>query len=88
MTSKVILIEWRNPKSKYEQDKYGWTEVEGDIAKVFIKKKQPSQELVDTFFHEMTHVFLGFHKKSKRMSDKQEEYLATKVGKVVASLLQ
>lgn len=86
--SKVILIEWRDPKNKYEKDKYGWTEVDGSVAKVFIKRKQCSKELTDTFFHEMAHVFFGFHSKNKRMSDKQEEYLAAKIGQLAAALLK
>ena len=88
MTNKVILIEWRTPKTKYEKSKYGTTEVNGDIARVYIQQNQSSKELVDTFFHEMAHVFFGFHKKNKHMTDEQEEYLAGKVGKLVAGLLQ
>lgn len=90
MTTKAIVIEWRNPRSKSEAECWGETLFENGIAKVFInlKKNRNSSEAVDTFFHEMAHVFLGFHTKNKAMSVQKEEYLATKVGNIVADLLR
>jgi len=82
------VIEWRKSNSKYEKSRYGTTEVEGNIAKVFIDSTQSPEESVDTFFHEMAHVFFGFHTKNKKMSDQQEEYLAAKIGHIAAALLK
>jgi len=82
------VIEWRKPATKFEKSRYGTTEVSGNIAKVFIDEKQNSQEMVDTFFHEMAHVFFGFHSKNKKMTDKQEEYLSAKIGSIAALLLK
>lgn len=88
MTSKAIFIEWRNSRTKEEKEVYGMTEVNGDVAKIYMRRRQCSRELVDTFFHEMTHVFFAFHKKNKHMTDEQEEWLASKLGNVAAELLR
>ena len=90
MTVKSIVIEWRNPRTKEEKELWGETFVYHDIATVFInlKKNRKSKEAVDTFFHEIAHVFFGFHTKNKKMSDAKEEELAMQVGKLVSGLIE
>ncbi len=88
MVTKSIVIEWRDPRTKSEKKNYAISDIKGNLATIYIKKKQCSKELVDTFFHEMAHVFFAFHRSKKRMSEEKEEFLAIKVGKIVGGLLE
>lgn len=85
---KAVFIEWRRPNGKKERKYYGLTEYENEhVAKVFISTNG-RKHLVDTFFHEMAHVFFAFHQKNKKMSNKREESLASHIGKACAAILQ
>lgn len=85
---KAVFIEWRHPQNKKEKDYFGLTEYENEhVAKVFISNVG-NKHLVDTFFHEMAHVFFAFHQKNKKMSNKREESLATAIGRACAAILK
>lgn len=87
--SKAIYIEWRYPKNKVEQGLYGLTEYDNRyVAKVFINTQASRKHLTDTFFHEMTHVFLALHRRRGKMHSKREEALAKQVGQTCAYLLK
>ena len=88
MMMQTVVIEWRNPRTKSESECWGETVFEGNIAKVFINARKNKNEIesADTFFHEMAHVFFDFN--DKKLSNRKEEYLATKTGKIVAQLLK
>ena len=90
MTTRVIVIEWRNPQNATEAKFYGSTNTSENVVKVFInlKKNQISQDLTDTFFHEMAHVFFAFHYKNKKMGGNLEESIARKIGRICSEVLQ
>lgn len=83
---KVILMSWRVPKTKEEKKHFGLTESDRRIAKVYIDITQPSNEMVDTFFHEIAHVFFSFH--NHNVPEKSEEALARKIGRICAEVLK
>lgn len=87
---KYIHIDYRTPKNKEEGKFYGVTESERNSAGIFINvnKNRTSQDLADTFFHEMAHVFFAFHGKKKQMSIRTEERLAQQLGRICAGLLK
>jgi hypothetical protein len=74
-------------KVAYSNSKvYGLTEYYGpkgsnttDGCKVFIYSRQSRRELADTFFHEMTHIFLHMIGKVKKQG-RNEEFLARWIG--------
>lgn len=90
MTTKSIIIEWRNPRTKEEAEDYAETIASSDFARVFInsRKNQSSREIVDSFFHEMVHVFVAFHETRKTMTAKEEEAIADQMGKMAAIILK
>lgn len=81
MTTKAIWIEWRKPITKTEKKEYGNTQLQNcSTAKVFIntdKIGKNSEEEVKTFWHEMTHVFLQFHRKKALKKDHEEDLCRT-----------
>lgn len=87
--SKAVYIEWRYPKTKAEKKLYGLTEYDNKfVAKVFINTQAGRRHLIDTFFHEMTHVFLAMHRRRGKMHSKREEALAQQIGQTCAYLLK
>ncbi len=58
MKQHVILIEKRKPRTKEETGVYGQTLHDRDFSKVFINCTKDRWDNVDTFFHELTHVYL------------------------------
>jgi hypothetical protein len=86
---KAIFMEWRNPRTRHERKLYGLTEYTNSaIAKVFINTQGGEGHLVDTFFHEMVHVFFAFHRQRGKVNLKREEALASQIGKTCAYLLK
>jgi hypothetical protein len=86
---KAVFMEWRNPRTKQERKLYGLTEYENrHVAKVFINTRNDGGEIVDTFFHEMAHVFFAFHRRRGKVNLKREEALASQIGKTCAYLLK
>jgi hypothetical protein len=83
--AKSVMLEWRKPETKRERAAYGVTYGDNRVAKVFIDMNQSQCSLVDTFFHEMTHVFFSFHKNN--VSGKAQERIATKIGKLCGEVL-
>lgn len=74
---------WRDSASKIAdlrgKNLYGLAEYygpKGSIkttgAKVFIYSRQSKRELADTFFHEMTHVFLNIISRNKKQGNREE----------------
>lgn len=87
---KYIHLDYRKPHTKEESNVFGLSNVEIQHAEVFINtnKHRKGQNLIDTFFHEMAHVFLAFHGKDKQMSDAKEEKLAKEIGVACAEILK
>ncbi len=87
---KSIHLDYRAPRSKSEKGFYALTDVERNTAHVFVNvyKNRNSQDLTDTFFHEMAHIFFAFHGKKKQMTDAKEEKLAQQLGRVCAGVLR
>lgn len=88
--NKYIHIDYRHPRTKAERECFAITFAERDSAEIFlnVKKNEKSEVLVDTFFHEMVHVFLEFHGKAKQMSAIKEELLAKQIGQLCAEALK
>ncbi len=88
--TKFIHIDYRVGRSKEEKSVYALSHVDVNTAEVFINvhKNRNSQDLADTFFHEMAHVFFAFHGKDKQMTDTEEEELALQVGRICAGVLK
>lgn len=87
---KTVHLDYRRPRTKGEKDMFGLSMVDAQSANVFINtnKHRNGQNLIDTFFHEMVHVFLAFHGKDKQMSDATEEKLAKAIGVACAEILK
>lgn len=87
MSIKSIVIEFRNPRNKEEADCYGITNASSELATVFLnaRKNQLAKEYIDTYFHEMTHVLFEFL--GHNVPTKDQEVLATKIGKICAEVL-
>lgn len=85
-----IHIDYRKPHTKEEKGFYGLTNVDTHTADVFINvnKHRNGKDLIDTFFHEMVHVFLEFHGAAGQMSNAKEEKLARKIGQMCAEVLK
>lgn len=87
---KSIHLDYRRARTKEEKRSCGISNVETHTANVFINADlhRRGRNLVDTFFHEMVHVFLEFHGKAGQMSNSKEERLAKKVGRLCAEALK
>ena len=86
VTTKSIHIEWRKPENALERQAYGATYADNRIAKIFIDINATPYEQIDTFFHEMAHVFFAFTRNNVPMS--VQEKLAEKIGKLCTEALQ
>jgi hypothetical protein len=86
LIAKAIYVEWRRPESILEKSLYGLTTTSENVARVFINTKARGQELSNTFFHEMTHVFFAFHK--NKVPEKKQEMLAQKIGEICKEVLR
>ena len=87
---KYVHIDYRTPRTSEERSVYAFTEGDKHAATVFINvnKNRKSEDVIDTFFHEMAHVFFAFHKKNRKMSCAAEEKLAQQVGRICAGVLK
>lgn len=86
MKVKTIIIELRKPATKTERGTYGMTYDHGAVARVFIDdRKNKGREFVDTFFHEMVHVFANFMSPNGKLPS--EEKKCQLVGKAVKKIL-
>lgn len=85
LVAKAVYLEWRRPETKVERNTYGLTTTNGDIARIFFNTSI-KQELANTFFHEMTHVFFAFHK--HKVPENVQEALALKIGAICKEILQ
>lgn len=87
---KYIHLDYRKPRTKEESTLYGLSNVDLNTADIFINvnKHRKGQNLVDTFFHEMAHVFIEFHGKKNQMNEHKEEELAMAIGKACAEVLK
>lgn len=83
--AKSILIEWRKPESPLEKKSYGATYANNHVAKIFIDAHSSQRERVDTFFHELVHVFFAFH--NHNVPSAIQEKLAAKIGKLTSEVL-
>lgn len=83
--TKAIHIEWRKPANARERKAFGVTYADNRIAKVFIDSSATMNEQVDTFFHEMAHVFFAFT--TNNVPLKCQEKLADQLGKVCAEVM-
>lgn len=89
MKKVCVNIEWRKPRNKMERGCYGVTDsINSNIIDVFLQQDMSREQSVDTFFHELAHVFFRCYKSKKKISDAEEERLASLVGRVVASILR
>lgn len=88
MKKVCVNIEWRNPSSKLEKKCYGVTQAKNsNVIDVFLRERMPSRQSVDTFFHEMTHVFFRCYDRHKKLPKGFEEYAADLIGKVAAHIV-
>lgn len=87
---KYIHLDYRIPRTKEEKSLFGLSDVEKDTAAIFINVNmhRKGRNLIDTFFHEMAHVFIAFHGKDGQMSNAKEEKLAKEIGRVCAEVLK
>ena len=87
---KYIHLDYRTPRSQKERDSFAVSEVDDRTANVFVNRHmhRKGNNLIDTFFHEMTHVFLAFHGKDDQMSSAKEEKLAKEIGRLCARVLK
>jgi len=84
---KTIVVEWRKPQSKMEKACWGVTNDHGDVSHVFIRESAVDKGIgIDTFFHELTHVFFNFHKNNK-LTRQEEEQVARSVGRAARGLI-
>lgn len=90
MITKNIHIEFRAPRNKSEKSYFGLTWSNNEKADVFInlRKNKKSSDMVDTFFHEMAHVFFAFHKTNRKMTEAEEEKLAKQLGRVCLGVIR
>lgn len=88
--TKFIHIDYRAPRTKDEKGLFGQVFAEKDKADIYmnVNKNRNSKDLVDTFFHEMAHVFFAFHGKTKQMTEAEEEKLAQQIGRICAGVLR
>lgn len=85
---KVIILDVSKPHNKDQKPLWGQTAFDNDgLNTVWIREGQEGKQLVDTFFHEMTHVFLGIVKQKARITSAQEEQLCRMIGQIAASIL-
>lgn len=87
---KYIHLDYRKPRTQRESELYGLSTVDFNTADIFINvdKHRKGCNLVDTFFHEMAHVFFEFHGKKDQMSATKEEEFATLIGRKCAEILK
>lgn len=85
--TKVILLEWRPPRTKQERRVYGLTTYSNhQIARVFINNRYP-KEAIRTFWHEMFHAFCNFHQSKGRIPRRKEEQLAKEIERAISKIL-
>lgn len=90
MTTKAIWIEWRKPLTAIEKKQYGSTSYQNaNTVRIFINEKltKSSEQLVRTYWHEMAHTFLHFHRRGK-INTKREEALCYRVEGILWELLK
>lgn len=87
---KFIHLDYRKPHNAFERSAFGQTTVDDKTAYIFINSglHRKGKNLIDTFFHEIVHAFVGFHGKKGQMSDAKEEKLAREVGRICAEALK
>jgi Zn-dependent peptidase ImmA (M78 family) len=84
---KTVVFEWRHPRSKEEAECYGTTDNLGNVSYVFINTRNTKGKLsVNTFFHELTHVFFNFYG-GRKVSEAEQEKLAKIVGSVASDIV-
>lgn len=86
LVAKSIYLEWRKPQTKEETQVYGLTTTSNFVAKVFFNTDVRGQNLANTFFHEMAHVFFAFHK--HKVPSKKQELIAQKIGEICKEVLR
>ena len=86
LIAKAVYLEWRQPQDKTERECYGVTTTDNSVARIFFNTKVKGQQLANTFFHEMAHVFFAFHKNNVP-ADVQER-LAQKIGAICSEVLR
>lgn len=86
-----IQVEYRPPQTKHEKKVFGHTQFRknGDIAHIFINSQRSKRdgEALNTFFHELTHVWnemLG----AAKVSQRDNEHSAALVGDTVEALIK
>jgi hypothetical protein len=90
MITKNIHIEYRAPRTLEEKESYGQTFSNNEKADIFINlhKNRTSDDTIDTFFHELAHVFFAFYKTRIKVSAADEEKMAKQIGRVCAGVLR
>lgn len=88
MKKVVINIEWRKPSNKLEKKCYGMTRAHNAaVIDVFLRQDMKSKQSVETFFHEMTHVFFRCYNMHRKLPKGFEENIAEWVGRISAVLV-
>jgi len=89
MITKNIHIEYRAPRTIEEKGLYGQTFSNNEKADIFINlsKNRTRMDTIDTFFHEIAHVFFAFYKSKVKVTAAEEERLAQQIGHVCAGVI-
>lgn len=86
MNRKHITLEWRKSRTEKDKGLYGLSEVTADTAHVWFNEgRYQGGEAIDTFFHEMAHIYFMFH--GSKANGKREERLAKQMGQLAKVLL-
>lgn len=83
-----ILVEVCHPRDAFERSHVGKATLPADrnLHEVWLDSRQDKAEFIDTFFHEMTHVFLNMFFKGT-FSDKKEHRICNLIGYFARSVV-
>lgn len=91
MTTKAIWVEWRKPQTKEESRQYGSTTYQNEnTARIFIntQKNKTASDGVQTFWHEIAHVFFHFHERKTKLTKDAEEDLCRRLERIIYEVLR
>lgn len=87
MKSLVIVVEFRNPRTKEEAAVFGITETQNGshVSRIFINARKAPNTHLDTFFHEIAHSFMHF---KGEKNQRKEERAARLTGEAVNNVFK
>ena len=80
VTKKAIFITTRWPRNRSERSCYGDTHAKGQIADIFINRRENRKvaDFIDTLYHEFTHAVFGLYVGGTK--GRQEERICRTIG--------